>query len=146
MNASQLICLCCNLLMAAGSCAYQRKVLLLTINLSRLLKRQSVITVRDQACAECRNIYRLQTVVKWPCVFFLIHGFWLSLITPSKCSETTHRIFQAHARWLRSHSSNFFLLFISFIASICTIQLMRFSIPFITVIYTVILKMKLCVM
>ena len=76
-------------------------------------------------------------------VFFLIHIFWLSLITPRKCSETTHRIFQAHARRLRSLSGNFFLLFISFIASICIIQLLRVSIPFITVIYTVILKMRL---
>lgn len=31
-NSSQIVCFCFNVLMATGSCAYQRKVLLLTTN------------------------------------------------------------------------------------------------------------------
>lgn len=75
----------------------------------------------------------LTTLWSDPAFVFL---FWLSLITSSKCSETTRLPGNKSSLDHHKHWAVTFFLFISFITLICTIQLMRSSVPFLSFIYS----------
>lgn len=104
-----------NVLMATGCCAYQRKVLLLNTNFSGLLKRQKLHVCPPPP--EGINVV-LETDIftgdklftKWPCCFRKIM-FWLSLNTSGKCSETTDRMPQVPARWVKTPSFFAFIIY-----------------------------------
>lgn len=72
-NVLQIICLCFNLLMATRSCACQRKVLLLTANLLRFLKRQkSHVFHFLQGSSLCwMQEYLQMKNIKSPCCYFI---------------------------------------------------------------------------
>lgn len=123
------------LVSAIRSCACQRKVLMLTTNLSRLSDPMCVISFRDQACAGRRNIYRHKTV-SHPVV--VLHMFWFNLWLLPVNVQKQHM----SSSPLSDGEHWSVLLFISFITFICTIQLIRTSIPFITVVYTVVIVIK----
>lgn len=131
------LCLCFSLWMTL-SCACQR---------SAIANHRPVLIVKKsnptrlwrclQGSSLCwmQDFYRHKSV-SHPVVVVVLYMFWLSLITLSKRSETTRELIAA--QWRGTLICNF-LLFNPFDTFVCTIQLIRTFIPFITVMYTVII-------